>query len=986
MTPSRFTVSTLAFFLAGAAALSAYDQLPPPKRVVLPAPRSAAESLAAITVASHLQVELVAAEPMVMDPITVAWGADGRMWVVEMADYPLGLDGRGAPGGRIRILESTKGDGRYDKSTLFAEGLNFPSSVLPWRKGALVTAAPDIFYLEDTDGDGKADKRENWFTGLGEGNQQHRANGLQWGLDGWLYLSNGDSGGKLKSARTGEVLDLGRRDLRIQAEEGRMEPLYGRSQYGRNRDDWGDWFGGNNSNPVWHYALDDRYLRRNTFLAPPNAIVPVPKIPGAAPVYPTSQTLARFNDPFGENRFTSACSTMIYRDDLFGPGYTGNVFVCEPVHNLVSRQVVSPRGVTFTSERAPAEQTSEFFASADNWSRFTNIRTGPDGALYIVDMYRLVIEHPEWIPEAWQKELGDLRAGHDKGRIYRVSPRNVPLRPIPRLDQADIDGLVTALQSPNGTVRDLAQQQLVWRQATSAVSALEKLAADSPTPTIRSHALWTLETLNALTPTRIAAALQDSHAGVRRQAVRLADRLAGQAPEVLPGLIALARDPDPAVRQQVAYSLGEWQAPEAGAALAQLVRDNDDPFIVAAAMSSALPHAGTMIARMNAAGGADRTLLDLVLATQNTSALADFLRGLNRRRDPSNAIPEFSSLGELLGSLRRAGSSLNRLRTTADAPLRQALDETAGSFDTARRVARDPAAALAQRLAAIGILGQGADRQEEDAATLASLINPANAPELQRAAIQSLGQLNLPTVPAQLLATWDQQSPDVRNSLLEALTSRPPWIMALLDRLAAHRSMLAQIDAGHRATLLHHGDGRIASRASQLFNSDSNPDRQKVVDEYLGEVATRLGDIARGRALFSLVCTACHQLGDAGGRAIGPDLAGLSDRSAPYLIPHILDPNRAVEDKYMLYTVTTNDGRTIGGILAAEAGNSLTLLGVDGNEQVILRNGVKAVTTLRRSLMPDGLEGAIPPQGMADLIAYIATAGVAATPAIPAKP
>lgn len=163
----------------------------------------------------------------------------------------------------MRVLESTRGDGRYDKSTLFADNLNFPNSVVPWRKGALVIAAPDVLYLEDTDGDGRADRVEKRFSGFGEGNQQHRANGLQWGLDGWLDVANGDSGGKIRSWKSEQAVDFGRRDLRIRPDEGRFEPVSGHTQYGRNRDDWGNWFAGNNSNPVWHYALDDRYLARN---------------------------------------------------------------------------------------------------------------------------------------------------------------------------------------------------------------------------------------------------------------------------------------------------------------------------------------------------------------------------------------------------------------------------------------------------------------------------------------------------------------------------------------------------------------------------------------------------------------------------------------------------------------------------------------------------------------------------------------------------
>jgi putative membrane-bound dehydrogenase-like protein len=417
----RVSLTVLALVLANA--LRAYEQVAPPPNVVLPPPRSAQESLAAIKVPAGFRVELVAAEPLVMDPIDIAWGADGRIWVVEMADYPNGLDDKGQAGGRVRVIESSRGDGVYDKSTLFAEGLNFPNSVLPWRKGALVVAAPDILYLEDLDGDGRADRVEKRFSGFGEGNQQHRANGLAWGLDGWLYLANGDSGGKIISPKNDRTLDLGRRDLRVKPDEGTFEPVSGQSQWGRNRDDWGNWFSGNNSNPVWHYALDDRYLARNPHLVAPNAVVTVPAIGGPAPVYPASRTMARFNDAARLNHFTSACGTMIYRDELLGPEFAGNVFVCEPVHNLVHRQIVRPQGATFTSRRAPGEEAAEFLASADNWSRFTAARTGPDGALYIVDMYRLTIEHPKWIPEAWLKILGGVGRGAAESRNLSLCAR-----------------------------------------------------------------------------------------------------------------------------------------------------------------------------------------------------------------------------------------------------------------------------------------------------------------------------------------------------------------------------------------------------------------------------------------------------------------------------------------------------------------------------------------------------------------------------------
>src|SRR5207302_4624889 len=192
------------------------------------------------------------------------------------------------------------------------------------------------------------------------------------------------------------------------------------------------------------------------------------------------------------------------------PAFASNTFVSEPVHNLVHREIMSAKGVTFTSRRADDEQTSEFLASSDNWFRRTMLQTGPDGALWVADMYRYVIEHPQWIPKDWQAKL-DLRAGHDMGRIYRVFPVGVKPRPILRLDKMTIPELVACLDSPNGWTRDMAQMLLVQKRDYKAVVHLEKLFRDSKDPLARLHALWTLDGLKALHEEYIAIALQDEH-------------------------------------------------------------------------------------------------------------------------------------------------------------------------------------------------------------------------------------------------------------------------------------------------------------------------------------------------------------------------------------------------------------------------------------------------------------------------------------------
>ncbi len=542
------------------AALLAFDH---------PPALSPEEAVGAFRPRPGFTVEPVATEPLVLDPVGFDWGPDGRFWVVEMGDYPTGIDGHGRAGGVVRELFDDDGDGRFDRSRVFVDGLPFPTSVMAWGRGILVAAAPDILHLEDTDGDGRADVRRVLLTGFEPGNQQHRVNGFEWGLDGWVHVANGDSGGTVRSPVTGTTVSIRGRDLRFRPDTGELEPLSGQTQYGRRRDDWGNWFGNNNPAWLWQVTLPDHLLRRNPRLAVRRVVRMLANDPESTRVFPASRPLARPNQPWSLNHVTSACSPTPYRDTLFGPDFATSVFISEPVHNVIHREVLTPAGSALASHRAPDERDTEFLASTDPWFRPTTLRTGPDGALYVADMYRLVLEHPEWIPPEMLARI-DLRAGADRGRIWRVAPTGAGRRRTPDLTPLSTAALVDALDVPGGWQRDRVHQILLSRRDPAAVPGLTRLLDARHAPAVRVQALAILGGLDALTPDLIRRALGDPHPGVRRQALRWSVSLAAAHPGLVSDLAALATDADGAVRLELAFSLGAWEPDPVEAILEEL--------------------------------------------------------------------------------------------------------------------------------------------------------------------------------------------------------------------------------------------------------------------------------------------------------------------------------------------------------------------------------------------------------------------------------
>ncbi|MEC7906754.1 MAG: PVC-type heme-binding CxxCH protein [Verrucomicrobiota bacterium] len=914
------------------------------------------EALETIYLPEGFTVDLIAAEPLTKDPVAFDWGLNGRLWVVEMADYPYGMDGNGQAGGRVRILEDRDADGKMDYSSLFAEGLNFPNGLLIWRDGVIVTAAPDILFLRDTDGDGKADSKEVLISGLGEGNQQLRANGLRWGLNGWVYVASGGHRSNygtdtfLRSSRSGIEIKMGSRDFRFKPDTGELEPQSGPTQFGRNRDDWGRWFGTQNSRPLWHYVLPDQYIRRNPHYSPSETcVLAIDEI--NPPVGPAKRPQKRYHSFEHESRYTSACSGMVYRDSFLFPSSKINAFACEPFQSLVQRIELSPDGPTFAGKRVPAEEGLDFFASSDRWCRPVMIRTGPDGALWVADMYRYIIEHPQWLTEEGRIELLPYyRDGENRGRIYRVRQKGINPGSLPRLAGADP---VDLLNSSNGWMRDKAQQMILWRNSAELAPRLRQLVRESDQAVARLQALWTLHGLNALSSDLLITALSDPHPGVRENALRLAE--SNPDPQVIKAALKLSEDPEIRVQFQLTLSLGAFEdSPQIPSLLAKSL-SSQDPWFEAAAFSSLLPHFAEVVAGLDSETyrRLHRPLAQMALGSSDHNAFGQLLS----RAWGSPAI--ILSLLDLLQERDLTvddfdNPSLNSQYTKAISQARDSMDS--GSAPIAKRI---EAAALLTRI----------PRENERAyAFLGNLIDPALSPETTDRVLDTLGSNGNPAALPLLLKAVNTLSPQGKNQAIQQLLSRDAWIDELLTAFDEGTLSPNALSLSQQSQLLNHTRAQVRQRVSVLFQTNSK--RTEIVEQYKPAIE-KLGDIDRGRVVFERACIACHRRGSSGNAHLGPDLATVIEHEPDQLLANILDPSRDIQPGYQAYYCQLKTGEQLFGLLASETASGIVIRQIDGSERSVLRMDIDSLRNANISLMPEGLENAMSPEAVSDLIAFL---------------
>ncbi|MBX3412070.1 MAG: c-type cytochrome [Pirellulales bacterium] len=956
------------------------------------APTEPAEALATFETRPGFQIEQVAAEPLVRDPVAAAFDADGRLYVVEMCDYSEDSEGHL---GAVRLLEDTDGDGRFDRSSNFAEGLSWPTAIACYDGGVFVGAAPFIFYLKDTDGDGRADVNRTVFEGLGRSNVQGLVNSFNWGLDNRIHAATSSSGASLRrpvadgGAPDAQPVTLSGRDFSFDPRTMEVKPESGGVQHGLSFDRWGRKFVCANSDHIQLVMFEDRYVARNPHLAAPGARIsiavdgPQAEVFRISPVEPWRIVRSRLRKsgivpgivegggrPAGY--FTGATGTTIYRGDAWPAEYLDNSFTGDVGSNIVHRKKLTPQGVELSADRA--EPGVEFVASRDIWFRPCQFLNAPDGTLYILDVYREVIEHPLSLPPVIKKHL-DLTSGSDRGRIYRVVPQGFQQPPLPRLSNATTAELVATLDRANGWHRDTAARLIYERQDQSAIAPLEQLARAGERAEGRMHALYALDGLNALSADLLGNALKDKHPRVREHAIRLAEAKAAQHPELQTALVALATDDDPLVRYQLAFSLGELPASaERRGALATIARrDANDRWVRLALQSSLASGAGELLAVLladrefsQAAGAAPlvTALAAQVSAEQKPDELAAVLRAVAalHKEHASLASAVVRGLGE---GLARHGRSLHDLAaTTSDAQIKEVI---AKLLADARDRAANGEFPVAVRVDAIGTLPL--DDFSTVEVVLAGLIDGRQPQEIQLAALAALSRFSDDGVAELVLTAWPSLGPRVRAEAGEVLFARPQRIAALLAALESKRIAGTDLDPARLKALVKHNDREIAARAESLVGQLALGRRQDVVAMYRPALELS-GDVERGRAVFRKTCAACHKL-EGAGHEIGPNLATIQNRGSEAILLNVLDPNREVNPQYVNYTLITTDGRSITGMMAAETATSVTLRRAEGAEDTILRSDIDELASTSLSIMPEGLEKEIDAQSMADLLAYL---------------
>jgi putative membrane-bound dehydrogenase-like protein len=958
-------------------------------------PLSPKDELATFKTLPGFKVELVAAEPDVIDPVTMAFDEKGRLFVCEMRGYPNGGVATGKENrGRIRCLTDENGDGVFEKSVIFAEGLRFPTGVMPWKGGVIVCNAPDLIYLPDDNNDNKADKVCVLYTGFGLDNIQQILNSPRWGIDNWVYCVVGGAGGTITCPEKPDMkpLVLRGRGIRFRPDQlESIEPTSGGGQYGLTCDEAQHWFVNTNSAHLRQIVLPDHYLKRNPYFAAPATTVDIPEHGAACKVFRISpfeewrveRTTRRKDGPDAKRLpatelvpggyITSACSPCYYgvNEPLFPERDRGCVYVCDPANNLITRDKLEPNGSIYKGKRI--DDGVEFLASTDNWFRPVHLTIGPEGALYVCDFYREVIETPLSLPDDIKKRLN--LESRERGRIWRIVPEGFKATSFSNVDRRKTDQLLAGFASNHNWMRTTSQRLLVEERPVSRASKLYMATLRARSSEGMVCGLWTMHTLGEFDYLDF---LQQHLRTARSAALRVHMlRLAGMTPRKYGNfdkqVLAMTEDDSPFVRFQVALTAGDLPSEVAGPILVNLLSRKDaDTWLQSAVLSSAKDAAPALLESLASdpdyvkANPIMLGRLAAIIGARDDAKMTGRTLQLLAKLD--SAVAQTTILDGLGRGSRNSAHPLNRLWDNPPADLKPAVEKALTIFTAAAKTTQDEKADAGTRLAAIRLLASGP--YSAAAEPLAAMLDSRFTGELQSAALSSLASFDDPRVGSSVLAGWEGYGPTLRREALEVLFARPDRLVKLLDAIESKKVLASHIEVARADELRKHKDAKIRERATKLLAGQVAADRKKVIEDY-GSSLTLKGDMLRGREVFRKNCTACHRL-ENNGYEVGANLmAALKNKSKETLLIDVLDPSREVDPRYVNYQVRTTGDRTVSGLLAVETPTSLTLRRGEKAEDTILRSQIEEVRATSKSLMPEELEKIITREQMADLLEYL---------------
>jgi putative membrane-bound dehydrogenase-like protein len=975
-------------------------------------PLSPQESMKHFSVPEGFAVELFASEPQIGKPICMNWDERGRLWICETVDYPNELQPPGEGRDRIKICEDTDSDGKADKFTVFADKLSIPTSLTFSRGGVVVQQAPQTLFLQDTDDDDKADVRKVLFEGWSTRDTHAGPSNLQYGLDNWIWGMVGYSG--FDGEVGGERLSFRQGFYRFRPDGSKLEFI--RST---NNNTWGIGFSEEglvfgstaNHNPSVYMPIANRYYEmvRGWSASQLGTIADTH-------LFHAMSDKVRQVDHHGG--YTAAAGHALYTARAYPKQYWNQTaFVTEPTGHLVGTFVLRPEGSDFKSINP-----CNLLASDDEWSAPIMAEVGPDSQVWIIDWYNYIVQHnptPVGFKTgkggAYETELRDKQ----HGRIYRIVYRNSPKYTPIDLRKASPLELVTTLKHSNMFWRKHAQRLLVERGKPDVVSALVEVAKYTTIDELGLkpgviHALWTMHGLGALdgkipaarTSTAAYFALGHTSPGARRNAVAVLPRTA----EAMNALAArsVLTDQDPQVRLAALLALAEMpMQPEVGKALVEMLarpENYNDHWIPDAVTCAAAAHdlhflkalaAGEQhpapparvvsvvatVAEHYARGKPVESVGELLtsLPPANPAMIEAVVSGMARgwpKDTPARLDPVAEkALGQLLArvSAGNKGQLIN-LATRLGSPGLQKHAAEISSF--LLTVAADEKAPEAKRIDAARQLVEFRIDDPKTIESLLELITPRASSELAVGLIDALRTSDSPELGPALVERYGSLTPAARAAASRLLLTRAEWTQALLNGIEQRKVQLADLTLDQKQSLTAHPDKKLATRAKDLLARGGvlpNADRQKVLEQLL-PLTKQTGDVALGKAVFLKQCAKCHTHGGEGNK-VGPDLTGMAVHPKAELLTHLIDPSRSVEGNYRAYTVVTDDGKILTGLLASESKTAIELFDAEGKRQAVLRENIEQLVASPKSIMPEGFEKQVQPEEIVNLLEFLTAKG-----------